>query len=206
MEQDAALLRRWSEGDDTAAQQLVERYFDGLFRFFRNKTNDDVDDLIHDVLLACLERRDQLHRWRSFRAYVFAMARHRLYARIRTQVKEAQMFDPAVTSIAMVEPGPSSVAAAAQLHVRLLAALKSIPLDLQIALELRFWEELSGPELAEALDIPEGTVRSRLRRGLDALRLKLEGPGAPTDGGPPDFEAWAARLGAASPPLDPASD
>lgn len=201
--EDAALLERWSTGDETAAAELVQRYFDGLFRFFRNKLADDVDDLIHDVLLACLERRSELQKWRSFRAYVFAMARHRLYAQLRKNIKDAKMFDPAVTSVANVGPGPSSMAAAAELHVRLLQALQAVPLDLQIALELRFWEGLSGPELAEALDIPEGTVRSRLRRGLAALRQHLQGPGGATADGAPDFDAWAERIAAVNPTREP---
>lgn len=198
MRDDADLLARWSSGDMTAAHELVQRYFDGLYRFFRNKVQDDIDDLIHDVLLACLERREELSQWRSFRAYVFAMARHRLYARFRANLREAEIFDPGVTSIARLTPGISSMAAAAQLQQRLLGALQAIPLELQIALELRYWEGLTGPELAETLGIPEGTVRSRVRRGVEALREQLEG--ADEAGlGRPDFEAWAAEIAAAGP-------
>ena len=51
----------------------------------------------------------------------------------------------------------------------LLEALRRIPLDLQIAIELHYWEGMSGPDLAQVLDIPEGTVRSRLRRAREPL-------------------------------------
>ena len=92
-----------------------------------------------------------------------------------------------------------------------MAALQSLPVDLQIALELRFWQELSGPDLALVLEIPEGTVRSRLRRALEALREALiaqeaaprllggmvgVGPGGASDA---DLEAWASRLRGALP-------
>ena len=55
----------------------------------------------------------------------------------------------------------------------MLHALRAIPIDLQIALELFYWEKLSAPELAEVLEIPEGTVRSRLRRAREALEQRL---------------------------------
>ena len=55
----------------------------------------------------------------------------------------------------------------------LLRALRSIPLDLQIAIELHYWEGMSGRELAEVLEIPEGTVRSRLRRAQEALEAAM---------------------------------
>ncbi|MEZ4372915.1 MAG: sigma-70 family RNA polymerase sigma factor [Polyangiaceae bacterium] len=47
---------------------------------------------------------------------------------------------------------------------RLVEALQRLPLDLQMAIELYYWEELSVAELAEALEIPAGTVKSRLHR------------------------------------------
>lgn len=82
----------------------------------------------------------------------------------------------------------------------MLRALRAIPLDLQIALELHFWEDLSGPEMAEALEVPEGTVRSRLRRAKEAVRAKMEELASAGDEealatSHADFEGWAQSLG-----------
>lgn len=152
----------------------MERHFEPLYRFFRNKLAEDVDDLIHDVFLTCAERRDQLPQWHSFRAYLFAIARHRLYARIRERMQRRRRFDPAVSSLLeLASHGVSSIAAQAQIADHLHRGLARIPLQLQEALELRYWEGMTGPELAAALEVPEGTVRSRLRRGLVALRREL---------------------------------
>ncbi len=80
----------------------------------------------------------------------------------------------------------------------LLAALRSIPLDLQVALELFYWEQLDGPDLAEVLGVPEGTARSRLRRAREAVAEKiaelLGDGGQPAGASASDLDAWAATL------------
>ena len=77
-------------------------------------------------------------------------------------------------------------------------ALRSIPLDLQVALELHYWEELSGPELAAVLEIPEGTVRSRLRRGRELLAERLQAfacdDAALAKSSLDDIDGWASSL------------
>ena len=55
----------------------------------------------------------------------------------------------------------------------LAAAIRHIPLDLQIVLELHYWEELTTAQMAEALDIPVGTVRSRMRRARELLQARM---------------------------------
>jgi len=55
-----------------------------------------------------------------------------------------------------------------------LAALRTIPFDLQVVLELHYWEQCSVAEMAAALEIPEGTVKSRLRRGREQLRAAVD--------------------------------
>ena len=57
--------------------------------------------------------------------------------------------------------------------------------ELQVALELHYWEDLSGPELAAVLEIPEGTVRSRLRRGRELLQEAFARVAAEAHGTPP---------------------
>ena len=63
--------------------------------------------------------------------------------------------------------------AAAGRQQRLRSELRHLPVDLQIALELFYWEGLSIAEMAESLEIPTGTVKRRLMRGREALRRRL---------------------------------
>jgi RNA polymerase sigma-70 factor (ECF subfamily) len=104
------------------------------------------------------------------------------------------------TSVHELAPSPSHELRHRDERQHLLEALRRLPLDLQVVLELHYWEGLRGPELAEVLEIPEGTVRSRLRLGRDRLRrclAELEGQRrASGDPGDPaaDLEAWADAL------------
>ena len=79
----------------------------------------------------------------------------------------------------------------------LVLALREIPLDYQIALELNIFEELSGREIAELLSIPEGTVRGRLRLGKEQLKARLEKLAqtpAELQATMTDLEGWARKI------------
>jgi RNA polymerase sigma-70 factor (ECF subfamily) len=55
----------------------------------------------------------------------------------------------------------------------MLSALRRLPLDDQLLLQMHYWDGLTGPALSRALDLPEGTVRSRLRRAKAKLAERL---------------------------------
>lgn len=170
---DEELLAAWRAGDGDAGGVLYERHFDALYRFLRTKVDNGVEDLLQQTFLACVKRKDALHDGTKFRAYLFTVARHELFEYWRQKKKRAGDVDIAETSLVDLGTSPSGIVARQAQHRLLLRALRSIPLDLQIAIELHYWEELSGRELAEVLEIPEGTVRSRLRRAQEALQVAM---------------------------------
>ena len=171
MPDDAALLQAWREGDRQAGDALIGRYFDPVCRFFRSKLGDDVEDLIQRTFLDCLERRDQI-RAPSFRSYLFTVARHRLFDQLRRGLR--QPVDALGTlSLADIRTRQSGALDRAQQKERVVAALQTIPIDFQIALELSYWEEMSSSEIAAVLGVPENTVRSRLARARAKLRDAL---------------------------------
>jgi RNA polymerase sigma-70 factor (ECF subfamily) len=173
METDLQLLAAWREGDREAGGELFERHIRSLYRFFSTKVANGIDDLIQVTLTACVANRDKIREGASFRAYLFAIASNELYDELRRRVRDRR-FHPGVSSLCDLGPSPSSIVARNAQQKLLAKALPRIPLDLQITIELYYWEELSGPELAVALAIPEGTVRSRLRRAREALRDQMK--------------------------------
>ncbi len=193
---DFELLHRWRAGEQAAGQRLFMRHFDALRRFFRNKVGDDAGDLAQATLLACLEQRDRFREEATFRTFMFAIARKRLYSYYEAKLVAGRRFDSTSMSAADLAPTPSELIGASQQHKLLLHALRSMPIELQELLELHYWEQLVGPDLAEVLGVPEGTVRTRLRR---ARQLLVERIGELARGGPletleVDLDGWAASL------------
>jgi len=167
---DLDLLDAWRGGDVRAGDVLFRRYFAQLSRFFRNKADIGVEDLIQSTFLASVAGRDSFREASSFRTYLFAIARHNLYAHYRRQGRE---IDFVQTSVVDLGASPSGPLTRHEEAATLLRALRAIPLEFQIVLELTYWEGMKGPEIAEVLAIPANTVRSRLARARDALRQAL---------------------------------
>ncbi|MEM6990001.1 MAG: sigma-70 family RNA polymerase sigma factor [Myxococcota bacterium] len=169
---DPDLLAAWRAGDTTAGNALVQRHFDAVYSFFRTKFDRDVDDLVQKTFLACVEAGDSFRGDSSFRTFLFAIARNQLRQLLRKELGRPNL-DGVTSSMADSARSPSSFVHARGRQRSLLQALRAIPLDAQIAVELFYWEGLSGAELARVLDGPEGTARTRLRAARQALRDAL---------------------------------
>lgn len=168
---DSELLEAWRAGDKAAGSILFERHFDRLHAFLSSTVPDAADDLVQKTMLACIEGRDRIQT--EFSAYMFGTARQLVYREYDRRQRDGRRVDYGVSSAAELGPSPSSVLARHQQLDMMRTALQRIPLDYQIALELYYLQGMRGPRIAEALAIPEGTVRGRLRRGLDGLRKRL---------------------------------
>lgn len=194
---DLELLDAWRAGDRAAGSELFDRYVAAIHAFFAGKAPDHiVDDLVQRAFLACAEARERFVEGTSFRAYVFAVARNVLHDHYRRH-KRGPAFDAGITSLADVDPSPSQAAAAHAEQAVLLSALRRIPLDLQLVLELHYWEELSTSELAFVLEIPQGTVKSRLRRAREALQSQMQAIAESPEllaSTSDNLEAWARSL------------
>jgi RNA polymerase sigma factor (sigma-70 family) len=161
---DQELLVAWRAGDRQAGSELFTRHYSTVRRFFANKVDDALEDLIQRTFEACIAAENRFEGRGSFSAYLRSTARHLLYKHwdarrvrgIALPIEEVSLHD--------LGAGPSSVLARNQAERLLLEALRRVPLRDQEILELFYWEELTGPQLAEQLGVPEQTARSRLRR------------------------------------------
>ena len=193
---DVELLRAWSSGDESAGNRLVERHFSSVFGFFRNKV-DDVDDLTQRTFLGCLEGLAKFRGESSFRAYLFGIARMQLLRHFDERRRRGDKLDVDAMSIEQLAPSPSGIMAARQEEQLLAAALRRIPMDMQITVELYYCEELSVGEVAAVLDVAPGTIKSRLARARDLLREAIASSGvaeALQTSTIENFEGWAKRL------------
>ncbi len=127
---------------------------------------------VQRTFLALLEALERFRQESSFRTFLFAIAHHELMAHWRSRSRVE--LKSSLSSVLDLDPSPSALITRVAEERHLLEALRSIPIELQVALELFYSEGLTGPELAVVLSVPEGTARSRLRRGLELLRQRLD--------------------------------
>ena len=170
---DEILLRAWRDGDADSGNRLVDRHFRTVYRFFRSKIDHDVDDLTQRTFMLSLEGLDRLRSDRDFRSYLLGIARRLLLRRYRDQAIR-QRRDPMQCSADDFAGTPSRALAARDERKLLAQGLRQIPLDLQITIELHYWEGLGVADIAEVLGVPPGTVKSRLHRAREQLKQRLE--------------------------------
>ncbi len=175
MSSDLELLDRWRADDQEAGNLLFKRHFESLCQFFENKLDgDDVAELVQRTFLACVRSRDSFRKQSSFRTYMFAVARNELYACFRRRRTQRERLDFEHSSVADLGASPSSAIARDQRHALLLEALRSVPVEMQLVLELHYWEDLDAGELAEVLGIERTTARTRLHRARERLKVEFE--------------------------------
>lgn len=193
-------MARWADGDQAAGRAFYERHAPRVGRLLVHKLADDAADAMQRVFLRFLEacRRDR--EIEHPRAYLLTMARNELYDRLRGRQRNAVRFDPAVTSLHDLGTTPTQRIADRQERRALLGALRRIPLELQLAVELYYWERLPMQEVAEILGVTRSAAINRVHRARARLREVLERESSP-DAGVSDrslasLEDWAAELGA----------
>jgi RNA polymerase sigma factor (sigma-70 family) len=177
---DLALLERWRQGDQRAGRELCSRYISEVHRFFEHKLPDEADDLTQETFEACVKSRDQFRGQSSFRTYLYAITRNVLYMRLRKTPKFEQV-DLEVSSLNEIVSSPSQKLGKEQELSRIREALRQLPVEQQVLLELHYWHDLDAAALAEILTTTPGAIRVRLLRARRALRTRLGGSVA---GGP----------------------
>lgn len=170
-----ALLDRWCAGDTEAGNVLFGRYFEEIYRFFEHKTEGDLDDLVQEVFLACVHGRETFRRQSSFRTYLFAIARHTLFGYWRRKKHHPPTLDFEEISVASLSTSAGTRLAKNQEHSALLSALRALPLDQQMLLEMFYWDGFDRDQLAEIFEVAEATIGSRLFRARKTLQDQLTG-------------------------------
>ena len=199
---DLDLLTGWRNGNAADGELLFLRHFRALYRFFETKYPSEADELVQATLLACVGAKHRFHEGSSFRGYLFAVARHELYRVIRERQRALGDIDFGVSSIAELVATPGTRMDGQRQRMQLIEALRSLPVDVQMLLELHYWQGVSIGELASIFEAPDVTIRSRLHRARAALRdLMAKDKDVATAIGETleDFDVWARGLDRGAP-------
>lgn len=197
MTTDESLLEAWREGDRRAGNTLFQRHFEPVRRFFVNKVDDEAAELVQRTFLACVAAKERFEGRASFRTFLFAIAHNVLREHYRARDRGRRQDDIDEYSVVDLGAGPSTLLDGQREQRALLLGLRRIPLKFQTVLELYFWEKLTGPEIGEALGIPEDTARSRIRRGKELLKEALGRVGAEAgvvESTAGDLDGWAQAV------------
>jgi RNA polymerase sigma factor (sigma-70 family) len=176
---DAALVRGCRAGDQEAWNELVERYSRYVYaiaaRGFR-LSDDDVEDVFQDVFTRVYTRLDSLRDDSALRPWIAQLTRRRCLDAIaaRRDVPAEDVTEEGSTDLSEVEEA---------FDVR--EALGGLSANCQDILDRFFTRDQSYKTIADELEIPSGTIASRIARCLGRLREQLEGRNS-ADGGSGD--------------------
>jgi RNA polymerase sigma factor (sigma-70 family) len=196
---DLALLDRWCAGDAAAGNQLFNRHFTTLYKFFEHKVVGEVDDLVQETFLECVKVRDKFKRQSTFRTYLFAIARHVLFHHWRRKAEVRPTLDFEDISIESLSTSVGTRLANRSDRARVLMVLQALPLDQQLLLEMYYWQELDRDQLAEVFEVETATIGSRLHRARQTMKDMLETDVDRSNGGR-DMDGWLRSFGDAKTP------
>ena len=174
-----ALIERCLRGDDLAWQIIVGRYwrkvFNVAYKFVGR--HHEAEDLTQDIFLKVFKSLDTFDRRANFQTWLISVSRNLCIDHYRSVRKERETIDRDVDAneLTPVSHDPSPVAALEQRDrvVLLRQAMSALPETLRTAVLMRDIQELSYQEIADALRLPEGTVKSRINRGRTELARQV---------------------------------
>ena len=175
----AATLSRESRRERFEEEALV--HLDALYSFALKlaRSRDDAEDLVSDTMLRAFERWEQYHLGTNIRAWLFTILYHVFVSRKRRidarEVQPPTDSDGAATFEPVGETDPEGRFYDSFLDDEIVRAIDALPDEYRTAVVLSDVHGLRYAEIAGILDIPEGTVKSRLFRGRRILQKKLRG-------------------------------
>jgi RNA polymerase sigma-70 factor (ECF subfamily) len=176
MDSDEALFERLLAGELRAFDKLYERFERPLFGFIRARLGDttEAEDVLHDAFMAVLREREKRSEVRSFRAWLYQVANNLCLNRLRSRQRAGRAVD-AATQVEALGSAPVPAELALERHERaaqLSRAVTRLPAQLADLYRLRA-SGLSYDEVAAALDVPLGTVKSRMHEMVKRLREEM---------------------------------
>jgi len=181
-DRDEPILPRLAAGEPGAAQEVIRAY-GGLvwslaLRF--NRSRDDAEDAVQDIFTDVWKSAHRYHEQRaSERVFITMIARRRLIDRLRRDKRRSEV-EPMAAGPESQQHQPGDSGERGWDAEQATRAMQQLSADQRRVLEMSVTQGLTQREIAEAIDVPLGTVKTHMRRGLIRLReiMATEGMGA----------------------------
>ena len=175
-----SLIEQCLSGDqvawDTIVRQNWRKVFNVAYKFVGK--HDEAEDLTQDIFLKIFKALNTFDRRANFQTWIISISRNLCIDHYRSVRKERQTIAREVDTTdlqpASRERTPYALAEHRDLRSQLKQALETLPSTLRTAVVLRDLQELSYQEIADQLQLPEGTVKSRINRGRLELARQLK--------------------------------
>lgn len=182
---DEELLALFRQGTTEAFGELVHRYEGELYGYLRRYVcdNDLAEDVFQNTFLQIYTKLHQFEAGRPFRPWLYAIATNQAIDALRRQNRHATVrlyqendesadadSSPLVSLLESRTPGPMEQLQTAERKQAIRTSVDRLPEFLRQVVVLAYYQSLKYKEIAEILDIPVGTVKSRLHTALSKLQ------------------------------------
>ncbi|MDQ3758755.1 MAG: sigma-70 family RNA polymerase sigma factor [Actinomycetota bacterium] len=171
---EAVLVRAAQRGSGEAMEELFKRHWRGALRAAYLVVHDGpaAEDIAQEAFISAIRSLDRFDRRRPFAPWLHRIVVNRAidWTRARSARREVSSEASGALDLASTEPDLAAGADAG----RVVAALASLGPEQRAVVVMRYVLDYTPGEIAEILDLPRGTVNSRIRRGLDALAQVVE--------------------------------
>ncbi len=174
---DKELILRFQQGDELAYVELVNRYRDRLMNFVYRYvgTREEAEDIVQDTFVKLFQKKDYYRPISEFSTWIFTIASNLAKTELRKRKRRKVSY---LSQIGMeekdfdipVEDTTDEEMVGEFTESQIQNAIQSLQLHFRTALILRDIEELSYEEISKILDVPLGTIKSRINRA----RLQLQ--------------------------------
>ena len=177
---DEKLILRFQEGDINAYNELVKRYKDRLLNFVLRYFNnvEQAEDVVQDTLIKLYTHASYYKNIAKFSTWIFTIAKNNALTELRKNKRKKTDSlwndDGQVIDINSKEESLDSKVQNEIAIDQLNKFLDEIPENFRMAVVLRDFQELSYEEISKILEIPIGTIKSRINRGRIQLAEKMK--------------------------------
>ncbi len=171
---DAALVERWRGGDLVAGELLLSRYQVRVFAYLYRLSGEraQAEDIFQETMTRAIQQLPRFDTGRSFSTWLYTIGtnlwRDHARSRRRAELRQARQAVEAIPRSA--EPSPLDEMERREIEAEVRQALSDLPEDHRVVLTLRHYDGFSYAQIAQVLDCPIGTVKSRMHAAIAALR------------------------------------
>jgi len=177
---DEKLILRFQEGDINAYNELVKRYKDRLLNFVLRYFNnvEQAEDVVQDTLIKLYTHASYYKNVAKFSTWIFTIAKNNALTELRkNKRKKTDSLWTDAGQVIDINSKEESLDSKVQNEIaidQLNKFLDEIPENFRMAVVLRDFQELSYEEISKILEIPIGTIKSRINRGRIQLAEKMK--------------------------------